>query len=312
MTNVYSDLAHHYRTFSLARWIILGLIVLLFWAYVSEKREDLRHWKLDVYRYHPSSESGDRIMFANSFHVDIHISPGHHEPENLEPRVLVCPTIDFSGSLNDYVDLFPPAFARMVQTLSKRTVERLRAELACCAFDTNVHYQDYAPAPFYLETPLRYAGGGRTALGTALVTVIEQTLRRREELKQQRIGCYRSICPVITDGGANDGNVIEDAIREVRRAEQREQIEFIPLAPHPDCIADLEAIFGEETVLLLPEVDFDKLFAALTQTVSSYSQSTRGFEPKAGQLMKESVERAYGTRSLLPPPPTRQLRLRRK
>jgi uncharacterized protein YegL len=230
-------------------------------------------------------------MFGNTEYVDVTICPGAQEPENLEPRVHAGILLDFSGSMARYAKQLPTVWQKMVATLNKRTVERLRIELACCAFDDRVVYQDYAPVPYYLEKPLTFEGGGMTALGTALLTVIQHTQRRREALSSKGVHCYRSMCPVVSDGLANDGNVIETAIGEIRKAEQSREIDFVPLAPDPACIGQLETIFGKGSVLLLPEVRFDILFAALTRSLSRYSQSTPGFEPDARQLIQIELDR---------------------
>ena len=241
-------------------------------------------------------------MFGDVEQVDVTICPGAEEPHNLEPRVHASMLLDLSGSMALYAKELPGVWRKMATTLNKRTVERLRIELACCAFDGRVVYQDYAPVPYYLDKPLTFEGGGFTALGTALLTVIEHTQRRRHALSSMGVHCYRSMCLVVSDGFANDGNVIESAIEEIRKAEERRQIRFVPLAPDPECVGQLETIFGKGTVLLLPEVRFDILFAALARSLSRYSQSAPGFEPDAREVIR--IELGQSPRVLTPHPET--------
>ena len=179
----------------------------------------------------------------------------------------------------------PPKWRQMVEALSQVTIQRLRVELACCVFDDRVVFQDYAPLPFYFERQLDFAGGGLTALGTALLTTTDRTLGRRRQLAEEGIHCNRAVCPVVSDGCATDPEILRSAIPRIREASQSGQIEFVPLAPDADCIGNLRTIFGRDPILL-DDVDFSTLFAVLTRSISQYSRSMPGREPLAAELLR--------------------------
>ena len=306
MTNVYDDLMHHYRTFSIWRWMVLAFVLFLFYAYVEQKRQNEGQRDLDSNRFRSFSESGELIMSDIPRDVDVKVLKGYHEPNNLEARVLVSILLDFSYSMHEHAKELPGVLQCMSRALGKRTLERLRIELACCAFDGRVVYQDYAPVSYYLEKPLTFNGGGFTALGSALLVVIENTRHRRDFLRSEGIDCYRSVCPVVSDGKANDGDTIQKAIEEIRRAEEEQIIEFVPLAPDSRCVDTLRNIFAKKPIPL-PEVDFDILFAAFRRSFSTYSQSMPGFEPEARSIIQRDVEREYKRLALPAPISTRRI-----
>lgn len=220
--------------------------------------------------------------------IEVKVLPGFYEANNLETRVHAVPTFDFSGSMSEHAPRLPDAWRRMVAALSKRTIERLQIELACCVFDTHVVFQDYAPLPFYLEKPLTFTGGGVTSLGTALLTVIDSTRRRRQLLASEGIYSRPAICPVVTDGYATDFSTLEAALREIRAAEQRREMQFVFLAPDRHCVAQLKSVFHCEPILL-DEISFDQLFGALTRSLSTYSRSLVGHEPEPRRLLIQEL-----------------------
>jgi uncharacterized protein YegL len=227
-------------------------------------------------------------MFHANDSIQVQILPGFYEPNNLENRVHAAPIFDFSGSMSAHAPRLPGAWGRMVAALSKRTIERLQIELACCVFDTHVVFQDYAPVPFYLEKPLSFVVGGATSLGTALLTVIDSTRQRRQMLASEGIYSRPAICPVVTDGYATDSGSLEHAVREIRFSEEHREIQFVFLAPDGQCVPQLRSVFGREPIPL-DEINFERLFDALTRSLSSYSRSTAGHEPDARRLLEYDI-----------------------
>lgn len=229
------------------------------------------------------------IRPKDSTHVKV--LPGFYERDNLRSRFHAVPTFDFSGSMAAHAPRLPGAYDRMVTALARNPSERLQIELACCAFDTDVVFQDYAPLPFYLEEPLSFTGGGATALGAALLTVLHFTRQRRRMLESDGIHCRPALCPVVTDGCATDPDTFDEAIREIRIAEQDQEMQFVFLAPDADSVPRLRSVFGREPILL-DEVNFDRLFAGLTRSLSSYSRSQIGHEPDFRRLLESDLRSA--------------------
>ena len=229
------------------------------------------------------------MMFEARKSAEVTILPGHHEPQNLLSRVLMVLLFDFSGSMSQHARKLTLAFRDMVISLSKHATQRLQIELACCAFDDRIMLQEFAPLPFYLEQSLEFDGGGLTALGTALLETIDCTRRRREQLISEGIDCNRVVCPVLSDGYATDRDALESALPKIRQAEREREIEFVPLAPDPGCLAQLQAIFDKEPILL-DEVNFDILFRAFVDSLSTYSQSMPGREPSAVGLIRRKLD----------------------
>lgn len=224
-------------------------------------------------------------MFRNDFPSNVTIQPGFHEVENLELRVLAVPVLDFSSSMSPFIPRLPRAWSDMVQALVRRSLSRLRIELACCVFHSDVLYQDFAPLPFYVETPLAFEGTGLTALGTALHTVIERTRNRRQVLTELGIECDRGICPVISDGEATDREVLTTVIPEIRRAEQERILEFVPITPDPLNMSHLRHIFAKRPILL-DGIDFGLLFRGLINSLSEFSRSRPGLEVDGCSLLE--------------------------
>jgi len=296
MTDVYDDIVEDCATGSFGRWFFLALIVALFLHYTSEKRKaagpDWPYQRPRPYHFLPF---GELPMLQSQNSARVTVLPGHHESENLASRVLMAAILDFSGSMCRHAAKLPVAWRNMVTALGKQTTQRLRVELACCAFDHRIVFQDFAPLPFYLEQSLNFSGGGTTALGGAILTTIDRTRQRRETLAAEGIQCNRAVCPVLTDGRASDVAALQTAMGEIRRAEEAAEIEFIPLAPDAGSVGPLKTIFDKDPILL-DEVDFDILFGAFTRSISSYSQSMPGFEPEAATLIRAELGHSFERR----------------
>jgi len=227
-------------------------------------------------------------MFQIPSQTQVKVLPGCYEKSNLAPRAPAVPILDFSQSMSAHAPELPHVWSRMVAALSRRTTERLQIELACCVFDTHVLLQDYAPLPFYLETPLSFSGGGITSLGAALLTVIDATRRRRQLLADDGIHCRPAICPVVTDGYATDRATLVDALREMHVSQHKREMQFVFLAPDKDCMPQLRSVFHCDPISL-DEISFDQLFEALTRSLSTYSCSQIGYEPEPRRLLLEEL-----------------------
>ncbi len=223
-------------------------------------------------------------MFRTNSLCNVTILPGFHEIENLELRVPFVPILDFSSSMTPFIPKLPKAWSHMVQALARRSLSRLRIELACCVFHSHVVYQDFAPLPFYIEKPMTFEGSGMTALGTALKTVLQQTRQRRQVLAEHGIECCRAICPVISDGEATDSNVLAEVIPEIRLAEEERILDFVPITPDSRNTAYLRHIFAKQPIPL-DVIDFDLLFRALARSLSEFSQSQPGLEVDGRPLL---------------------------
>ncbi len=202
--------------------------------------------------------------------AEVEIIKGQMEKENLAARTLAGFVMDLSGSMHSFLPLVRKNFDTLMTALSKKTVERLRIELSLCAFATDVIYHDYAPANYYLETQPIIETLGATSLGATLHVVMNHAEQRRTLLDSVGIHCEKSVCAIITDGQATDPEILMEAIPRVRAMQSTRALEFIPIAPSPDCYQDLFNIFGVEPI---PEtIDFSILFAAFSRSLSQWSQ----------------------------------------
>ncbi len=287
----YDELVDRYATLTLGRCAVLvALLVALFFIFGGMRHGD---GSREPARLHsppsvPVFRKG-RTMYDPHERVRINILPGYIEPENLAPRVLFTAVCDFSGSMEKYVEQLPIAWKAMLDTLAKQPEARQRAMLACCAFDDRVSFQDYAPLSFYSKATMQFAGGGGTNLAAALLTTIERTQACRAQIDAAGMTCYRTLIAVITDGQAGDAEQLPDVTRQIVRAEQQGEIDFVPIAPNVDDMDRLERIFRKQPIPL-KKLDYEFLFRGFARSMSIYSRSMCGAEPDGRTLIANSLD----------------------
>lgn len=213
---------------------------------------------------------------------NVFVKDGFHDPSVLAGRTLVTLVTDFSYSMAPHSEALNYGVSNFWQALADEATTNGSIEISHINFSTDVHAQDYAPASYLLEYGPPPADDGVTHLGKALDVCFELSSARHEAIRANGIDCRPPIVVVLTDGEATDQVNIASAINA--------GYQFMPLSVDERHTPTLSKLFGVRPIAL-QTMDFVTFFRRLVGSVSVYSRSIPGQEPKICQLMLEAEKR---------------------
>ncbi len=204
--------------------------------------------------------------------MKVEVLPGLYEKQNLERRAHLTLINDWSGSMYEFKPAHDAALKQMLSDMAGVSILRQGLELALCDFSCDVQFQDFAPISFYEKSQKPFHGGFSTALGEAIDTTIDQTIKRRQMLEDDGIQVVRSVCVVLSDGKASDINKLQAVMPKIDSAIRTEAIEFIPVILEGMHSGPLKAIFQVDPIPV-EAVNFSLMFAGLMRSMSQCSQA---------------------------------------
>lgn len=197
--------------------------------------------------------------------------------ENQEPRCPCVLLLDTSGSMEgDPIAALNAGLRAFKSDIMGDSVALKRVEVAVIVFDNTVRLvQDFVTMDRF-EPPVLTAQG-LTHMGAAIQTALDMVEQRKNRYKEAGIDYYRPWVLMITDGDplGELPTFVDDAIRRVRKAVNRDKIVFFTVAVEGADILKLMRM-GFQMPIGLDGLKFDELFVWLSKSMQAASTKKTG------------------------------------
>ncbi len=179
-------------------------------------------------------------------------------------------------------------YVTSISEMERNTAARRCVEVGLIAFSTEILVQDFAPPTWLLKhgRPKR-PQTGMTNLGQSLGVAMDMFEHRLKLLSDHNGVQRKPILLTVTDGEGNDPM---GAALERLHAAQQDGLEVMSIAVSPGHKMKLARLFGGRP-FDLEEFSFAEFFRFLAASLSVYSMSQPGLEPKLNEVMASQIER---------------------
>lgn len=194
--------------------------------------------------------------------------------DNPEPRCACLLVLDVSGSMSgDRLRELSEGLAFFKSSLEDDTLASLRTEIGIVTFNHDAEMvHDFTTVDGFNPPALTAAGGTRISSGINLA--LDKVEERKQTYRDNGITYYRPWVWLICDGKPEHDNPDEwnRARERVKQAENDRQITFFTVGVADAEMDELDTI-GNRRAVKLQGLEFQKMFAWLSSSMSSVSQS---------------------------------------
>jgi uncharacterized protein YegL len=198
-----------------------------------------------------------------------------------EPHVPVVLLVDRSQSMtnNDNIGQLNQGIEIFKESVLRDDLASKRVDLCMVSFnDTSKIEHSFSSVHHF--APPRLEAAGRTAMGDAISLGMLTLRDRLKHYQKEGIDCYRPWLVLMTDGYPTDmvlGDAKWQKIRSmIEEGERRRRFMFFSIGMAPEAIPALRELGAARAPLLLRENKFNEMFAWLSASFSSISQSQPG------------------------------------
>jgi uncharacterized protein YegL len=212
----------------------------------------------------------NQVLHANRRN-ELAVQKAWNELANPAIRFLICLIIDTSSSMRGRaIEMLFRGLMNFKTYLCENPVVARSTEIAVIRVGNPLEIvTDFVSAEEY--EPSKLVAWGITPLAEGILTAIPLVEERLRCLESHNMEVHKAVLLTITDAEATDRDLIPSAIRELRRVESENTMEFLGVGINAEATRALKPFCGIHQPLELKDLEFDALFRNVSQHIVKVS-----------------------------------------